>query len=191
MPLSLQEQITKLRGVPLLGKYFASAFQNIEDGINNLGSHVAADPTGTIPAPAPLASVDVAHNAAGLVHVGHTDNQQTQKGVNYFTEVDTHPSFPNPQVYDHGTSRNLPPFTLPNGTYYFRGYHQFQGSMPSTPVNFGGDNPTAVTIAGSSVLPLIPSKGSGTASPDGKQGGWGFGKTLYRGPLGPKRTSGR
>jgi hypothetical protein len=167
--------------------------QQMIDAINNLSEHVGADPVGNKQPPAPLQGITV-KNAGEVVHVGITDNSVVNKGVHYFTEYDTDPGFPNPQVIHMGTSRNHPPFTLPskndNGdtlSYYFRAYTQYPGSEPSQPQVFGGTTPTPVTPGAATQLTLIPSTGSGTASPTGRQGGQGFGKFQVRPAQGPKR----
>jgi hypothetical protein len=188
MPLSLQEQITQLRGMPIFGRFLVAALQNIENGVNTLGTNVAADPTGTLPPPASIQGVNVATDGGNLVHVTLTHNQPTQRNLRYFVEWSDNTAFQNSHVEDLGASRGRV-LNLPQGTYYVRGYHQPQGGLPSKPVNYGSQNvPTAVTITTGSTLTLLPSRGSGTAQPDGGQPGWGLGKTLYRAPIGPKRS---
>jgi len=167
--------------------------QQIEDAINNLGSHLAADPVGLAATPPPLQGVNV-KTAGELVHVTLTHNVPINKNINYFVEHDTDPSFPAPHVVHLGTSRgtvlNLP--TKTDGgvavSYYFRAYAQSPGSHAARPVNYGGANPTAVTLGGTTQLTLQPSTGSGTAAGNGQQGGYGFGRVLQRPPVGPKRN---
>jgi hypothetical protein len=174
----------------LLGR----ALQQIEDGVNGLGQQTAAEPVGIAQAPAPLQSVNV-KTSGEMVHVTLTHNVPVNKNVHYFVEYDTDPSFPQPHVIHNGTSRSVPPFTLPTKddnanpvTYYFRGYPQFPGSHPAAPVNHGGTTPTGVTLSGSTQMTLLPSTGSGTAAANGQQGGYGFGRTNTRGPIAPKRS---
>jgi hypothetical protein len=182
------------QGAPNWQTLMARALQRIEDGVNNLGQQVAAEPVGFSQPPAPLQSVNV-KTAGEMVHVTLTHNVPIQKNVHYFVEYDTDPSFPQPHVIHNGTSRTVPPFTLPtqddNGNpvnYYFRGYPQFPGSHPAAPVNHGGTTPTAVTLGGLTQMSLLPSTGSGTAAADGQQGGYGFGKTNTRPAIAPKRS---
>jgi len=132
-------------------------------------------------------TVNAASNAQGLIHVTLTHNSQTQKNVRYFVEWSADKNFQS-NVYpeDLGVSRHKT-LILPNGTWYFRGYHQPQGGEPSQPINHGGNTPLGVTISSSSALRLLPSPGSGTGAPNGSQPGWGIGKTIFRLPLGPKR----
>jgi hypothetical protein len=169
-------------------------FQQLIDGINNLSDHVGADPVGNKQPPSPLQGITV-KNAGELIHIALTHNSPMTKGVRYFTEYDTDPGFPQPQVIHMGTSRTVPPFTLPskddNGvalSYYFRAYPQHPGSEPGPVTVFGGGTPTAVIPGGATQMTLVPSTGSGTASPSGQQGGYGFGKFLVRQPQGPKRN---
>ena len=133
--------------------------------------------------------------AGEMAHVQIQDNAPIQKGIRYFTEVATDPSFTRPLVIDHGASRTRHPITLPtkddSGStvkYYFRSYSQYPGSDPSPPQVYGGASPTAVTMAGSTQMTLLPSMGSGTGAGNGSQGGHGLGKVLVRPEVGPKRT---
>jgi hypothetical protein len=122
-------------------------------------------------------------------------NQEVNKGIHYFSEVDTSPSFTNPHVIHHGTSRtgflSLPTNNSSNvkQTYYLRSYAQYPGSDPSKPTvhgNLGGV--IGIQMGGTSQTSLLPSTGSGTASPNGSQGGHGFGVVLTRPAPGPKRN---
>lgn len=171
-----------------------SAFQRIEDAINNLGVQAAAEPIGLAQAPPPLQGVNV-KTSGEMVHITLDHNSPVNKGIHYFIEHDTDPSFPQPHVIHNGTSRTVPPFSLPTKdddgntvNYYFRAYPQLPGSHPAKPVNFGGIAPTPVTLTGTTQLSLLPSTGSGTAAANGQQGGYGFGRTNTRGPVAPKRN---
>lgn len=182
---------TRAKNYPVI---LSNALQRIEDGVNNLGQQLAAEPVGLASPPPPLESLNV-KTAGEMVHVTLTHNAPIQKNIHYFVEYDNDPSFPQPHVIHNGTSRSVPPFSLPTNddgaqphTWYFRGYPQLPGSKPSAPVNFGGLQPTPVTLSGTTNLTLQPSTGSGTAAPNGQQGGWGFGKTNTRGPVAPKRA---
>lgn len=172
----------------------SNALQRIEDGVNNLGSQLAADPVGLASPPPPLEAVNV-KTSGEQVHVTLTHNVPIAKNVHYFLEyTQNDPDFLAPHVEHFGTSRgrvlNLPT-KLDGGStasYYFRAYPQFPGSKPAYPVNYGGLAATAVTLSGATQLTLQPSTGSGTAAANGQQGGWGFGKTNTRGPVAPKRA---
>ena len=182
---------TRSRNYPQL---LSNGLQRIEDGINNLGSQLAADPVGLSAVPPPLEAVNV--KASGeQVHVTLTHNAPIQKNIHYFVEyTQNDPNFLAPHVEHFGTSRgrvlHLP--TNDDGgspiNYYFRAYPQLPGSKPAAPMNFGGVTPTAVTLGGTTNLTLQSSTGSGTGAANGQQGGWGFGKTNTRGPIAPKRA---
>jgi len=171
-----------------------SAMLAIQDAINNLGNHLAADPVGETSVPPPLQAVNV-KTSGEMVHVTFTHNVPVNKNIHYFLEYDNDPSFPQPHVVHNGTSRTFTPFTLPAlddnndaQNWYVRGYPQTPGSNPATPVNFGGATPTALPLTGTTAFTLQPSTGSGTAAPDGRQGGSGFGFIQTRPALGPKRN---
>jgi hypothetical protein len=190
MPVSIQSELAQLRTIPVFGSYLARALDRMEKAVNALATHSASEAVGTLPPPPPLSSVNVAHDTNNLVHVTLTDNSPLNKNVGYFVEYAKEPGFLHPHVEDLRSSRGRV-LNLPQGTYYIRGYHQPVGGLPSKPVNYGGNTPTAVTITGGSALSLLPSTGSGTGAPDGSTGGVGLGKTLTRRAPGPKRTSGK
>jgi hypothetical protein len=176
---------------PRLGQWLRS---NLIPAINNIGKQLAVSPVGAMGAPDPPQSIQV--KAAGeYAHVQITDNAKLQKGVQYFTEVSTSPSFSQPIVIDHGASRTSHPFPLPTQdddgnpvTYYFRSYKQYHGSDPSAHVVYGGQSPTGITMSGSTQMTLLPSTGSGTAAGNGQQGGQGLGKVILRATPQPKRS---
>lgn len=195
MSLDITKEILALEQLPDLGMHLATALRKLQDATNNLGQNVAVNPTGTLPPPPPVQELQVKTNGTGLVHAVINDQNSIQKNLHYFIEYDTNPAFPQPQVKHLGASRTMEPIQLPanddNGNpqkFYFRAYSQYQGSKPGPKVNFGGSNATSVAPGGSQNLTLLPSTGSGTAQPNGQQGGSGFGKVLFRGPQGPKRV---
>lgn len=170
-------------------------FQRIITAVNATAQAAGVAPVGQVSAPTPPDGIQVA--AAGeMLHVSVTHNAPVNKGIHYFTEIDTNPAFPSPVVYHHGTSRTPPPFPLPtkNGSgstvnYYARSYSQYLGGPPSAPVVYGGaSNPTPITMGGSTQLTLLPSNGSGTAPANGQSAGQGFGKQSTRPAVGPKRS---
>jgi hypothetical protein len=170
---------------PKLGQYLR---QYLGPAITRTAQNAAVSPTGSAAAPESPSALSVA--AAGeMVHVSLTDNSSLNRGVQYFTEISPNdPSFRQPIVFHHGTSRTPPPFPLPSKnaggsaiSYYIRSYSQYPGSPPSAPVVYGGAaKPTAVTLGGTTQLNLLPSTGSGTASGNGTQGGQGLGKSPVR-----------
>lgn len=193
--IGINEYIKKLRSMPEFGKYLVSALTKLEDSVNLIGRHVGVNPTGGLPAPSPVQGLAV-KAASGFVHVAITDNSPANKNLQYFVEYDTDPAFKQPHVIDMGASRTHPPFALPANndgaaaqSFYFRAYSQYHGSPAGKKVNFGGTAPTAVSPGGTVNMTLLPSTGSGTASPFGTQGGQGLGTVISRPQVGPKRTS--
>jgi hypothetical protein len=163
------------------------ALDKITDAINNLGQNLGANATGYSATPHPIQAITV-KNVGETYHVTHTDFAAGEKNTHYFTEIGVNdPAFLQPIVLHHGPSRGGPPFTLPTNDdlghlvkYYFQGYKQSPGSLPSQKVMFGGGVPTAVTGTGTTHMTLLPSTGSGTSSGTGQQSGSGFGKTLTK-----------
>lgn len=170
---------------PMLG----AIFQRVIDGINHVASSAAVSANGQLAAPPAPDSVSV--KAAGeMVHVAITHNAPVVRGVRYFTEAATSPSFSQPIVIDHGASRTSHPFPLPSKndsghvqTWYFRSYAQYPGSPPSGKTVYGGaSSPVGIQLGGYTSMTTLPSRGSGTASPSGEQGGQGMG-TVPKRPL--------
>lgn len=173
------------------------------NAVNKLATNTATSAISELPAPPPVDSISVkgSMNGAGTVltapgeflHWTHVHNSPINRGINYITEIDTDPSFPNPHPLDHGASRSgftTLPTNDDNGTqvgYYLRGIVQYPGSAPSKPTVFGGlQGPTKIIFSGSTNASLLASQSGGTAHPG--QGGQGLGKVLTRTPLGPKRN---
>ena len=164
-------------------------WQRTINAINSLGRQFGIAPRGKLSPPPPIGSVAV-KVSGDMMHVQIQDYAEIQKGIHYFTEVDTNPSFTKPIVIAHGPSRCPAPFPLPTNndagdtpqTYYVRSYSQYPGSDPSAPVLYGGKSPVAVQMSGFTNLTLLSSTGSGTAAGTGQQGGQGFGKPLVRLP---------
>lgn len=170
-------------------------FQQVEEAINNMGNHIAVDPVGKPSPPSAIQNLDV-KVVGEFAHATIQDNNPVRKGINYFLEYDTDPSFPQPRVMHLGTSRTPPPIHLPAlddsaaaQKYYMRAYGQLQGSDPGPMLAFGGNNaPAPIAPSGTTQLTLPASTGSGTAAADGRQGGKGFGVVQTRQPIGPKRS---
>lgn len=168
---------------PNLGR----VLRKLLDGINTLATNTAASATGENQAPHAPQAVSVS-TSGELAHISIVHNGPINRNIHYFTEIDTSPSFSSPIVYHHGTSRTPPPISLPTKdnsgitqNYYFRSYAQYPGSQPSIPTTVGGSSsPTAHTMGGTTQLTLLQSGGSGTASSNGQQGGWGLGKIQRR-----------
>jgi hypothetical protein len=187
LSLSIDKELNYFRSLPGFGSYLAAALSRLQDGVNGLGNHLAADPTGIKDAPPTIQALTVKANGTGLVHAVITDNNPIQKGAHYFVEYANEPNFLQPHVVHLGVSRSMNPVTLPaqddNGnaqSFYFRAYSQYPGGHPGKAIFFGGSVATKVNPGGTNKLTLLPSTGSGTGAPSGQEGGSGFGKVLYR-----------
>jgi hypothetical protein len=158
---------------------------------------------GELEAPNPVDSTSVSgtYNASTntltapgeFLHAVHTHNAPLTRGIQYITEIDTDPGFPNPHPIDGGSSRTVFS-TLPTNSsanspqaYYLRVTPQYPGSVPGRPTVFGGVKaPTKIVMSGSTTADLLPSQSGGTARPG--QGGKGLGPIPARPPVGgPKR----
>src|ERR1700688_44147 len=152
--------------------YVDEALTQLVNGVNAVGRATGVDPSGSIAAPSPVGSLNVTA-ADGIFDLAITDNSTLNRGIFYFAESDTAPSFPQPYVHFLGSSRNLR-ISMGNQTLYWRAYSQYLGSEPSEPVTFGTPA-TAGTGGGTAAGPALQtSTGSGTAS--GSEGGSGFGE---------------
>lgn len=184
--------------------YSGSLFGRIIEAVNTLAKNAGVAAVGKVAPPHPIDSINVQGTQSGsivtcngeILHHTIVHNQSVQKGVRYFSEIDTDPNFTQPHIIDHGTSRSsflaLPTFqndghTL--NTYYLRSYAQMPGSDPCKPTVFGGlGGALQIQMHGLSIATPLPSTGSGTASPSGQQGGHGLGIVLDRPAPGPKRS---
>src|ERR1700690_685356 len=183
--------------------YAGSLFSRIIRSVNQVAKNIAIAPVGKLSPPDPINAIQVKGVQTGnkivcpgeTLHFTITHNAPIQKGIQYFSEWDTSPNFSQPHVIDHGASRThtmtLPTFqddgTTPN-VYYLRSYAQYHGSDPSKRMVLGGlTNATQIVMSGvagvnaTSMTPL-PSTGSGTAAPNGQQGGKGLGVVIKRPP---------
>lgn len=184
-----------IQGLQKLHPQMAPMLQKIQDAVNNLAQNLAVSPTGMVPPPSAIQSVNVKTSTTdGTTHVTITDNSPISKGLQNFVEYDTDPAFSQPHVVPLGASRgtvvNLPAQDDSGAaqTWYVRGYTQYPGSVAGPKVNFGGNTPAPIAPGGTTKLTLLPSTGSGTASPSGQQGGQGLGNVQNRPVQGPKRS---
>jgi hypothetical protein len=183
--------------------YAGSLFDRIIRAVNTLAKNASVAAVGKVTPPAPVDSINVQGAVSGntitcpseILHWTLNHNQAVSKGIRYFSEIDTDPNFLAPHVIDHGTSRSaflhLP--TNDNDgnlhTFYLRSYAQYHGSDPCKPTvhgNLGGA--FKIQMTGTSKTSLLQSGGSGTAAPNGQQGGHGLGFVLDRPAPGPKRN---
>jgi len=162
-------QLAQIKGE---SPYVYEALTQIVNAVNGVGRGTGVDPVGPIQAPSPIGGLSVTA-ADGIFDIAITDNSSVNRGIFYFAESDTTPSFARPYVHFLGSSRNFR-IMMGNQTLYWRAYSQYLGSVPSALVTFGTP-PTAVTGGGTAAgPPLQPSNGSGTAQ--GTAGGSGFGE---------------
>jgi hypothetical protein len=174
VPSLIVKSLGILKGTPSLTRV-GEAISDHLIGTNNISAQLATNPNGPDVIPAPVAQVQAQHLGNGLVDVAITDNSDIARAINYHIEYDTSPNFTsNPRGTLLGPYRNGQ-FTLPNGTWYVRGFSQYPaGGPPSAPIAF----PQPVVVTGSAALPLLNSQGSGTGRPG--QAGQGAGKTVSR-----------
>jgi hypothetical protein len=152
--------------------YLYETLVKIVASVNSTSQRAGVDPSTPAPAPSPIASISV-QASNGWFDISISDPSDQRPGLFYFAESDVTPAFSAPRVYFLGASRNLY-VQLGNQTLYWRGFSQYIGSLPSSPVSFGAP-PIAVVGGGSAGPAPQPSSGSG-ALPNGLlRGGNGFG----------------
>lgn len=184
--------------------YAGTLFGRLIQAVNTLAKNAGVAAVGKVSPPPPIDTINVSAPAPvnGIITIPQSEilhwtlqhNQEVSKGVHYFSEVDTSSAFTNPHVIHHGTSRtgflSLPTNDASGAphTYYLRSYAQYPGSDPAKPTVLGGLNgAVGIQMGGTSKTSILPSTGSGTAAPNGSQGGHGFGVVLTRPAPGPKR----
>ena len=167
---------------PKLGQYLR---RYVATAIQTTAKNAAVSPQGNIPAPTAPESVNVS-TAGELMQVTINHSAPIQKGVQYITHIATNPSFTNAIILDHGSSRNPPHINLPTKdsggnthSYYIGTVAQYPGSPPSAPTFYGGAQPKAVTMGGTTQMDIMPGTGSGTAQ-NGGQVLVGLGKSQVR-----------
>lgn len=156
--------------------------QKIIKSINQLAQSLGSNAVGEAAPPDPVQGINVKASGEQL-QVTLIHNTPKTRAINYFTEIDTDPNFPNALVHNSGPSRSPLPFNLPTYDdqgnkvkYYVRAYAQYPNSKPTARVVFGGHlNPSYITMGGNTKMTLLGSTGSGTSSNTGQQGGSGFG----------------
>ena len=183
--------------------YAGSLFSRIIEAVNTGFKNAGVAAIGNLSPPPPIDTINVQGTLSNgiltspseILHHTLTHNQAIQKGIRYFSEIDTSPEFLSPHVIDHGTSRSSF-LTLPTNnnaavkqTYYLRSYAQYRGSNPCKPTVFGNiGGAIGIQMSGQSNTSLLTSAGSGTASPTGQQGAKGLGVILNRPAPRPKRS---
>lgn len=186
-------QAGKLEGGRLLAEVanqnprVGQLFQNVLDGINRFAINAGFSPVGDVSPPKAPDSVNVKVSGE-LMHIAINHTGPVNRGIRYFSEIATSPSFGQPIVVDHGSSRTSHPIPLPTNddgsnpvTYYVRSYAQNPGGPPSAPTVVGGvSSPTGFTMGGATAMTLLPSTGSGTAPSTGQSAGQGLGSFQRR-----------
>lgn len=185
--------------------FLGKLLRRIVEGVNTTAKNASVSSVGLFPTPPKVDTINVKGTFSAdtntitttseHLHWTLEHNQQIHKGIQYFSEIDTDPNFTQPHVIPHNSSRTgykslaaLGDDGAPN-VYYLRSYAQYHGSNPSDPTVLGGlSNPTKIVLTGNSQMSLLPSKGSGTASQTGQQGGKGLGDVLTRPVPQPKRS---
>ena len=126
--------------------YAGTLFDRIIQAVNTLAKNAGVAAVGKVSPPHPINSISVSGSTPsnGILSVPNSEvlhwtlqhTQEVQKGVHYFSEIDTSPAFTNPHVIHHGTSRSgfvtLPTKDTSNNThtFYLRSYAQYPGSDP-------------------------------------------------------------
>ena len=179
-------------------------FARIIDSVNSLAKNVGAAAVGKLDPPPPVNSIQVQGTQAGnvitcpseILHLTVAHNGELNKGVQYVHEISTESNFLAPHQIDCGCARSLFVHLPANDStgkpqaYFHRVLAQYPGSDPNQPTVLGGlAAPTKILMTGSSNTTLLQSTGSGTASPQGTQGGHGLGKVLTRPAPGPQRST--
>lgn len=177
-----------LNELSLSNPKLARLIQDVIDGVNRTATNAGVSATGEVSPPKAPDAVTV-KVAGEMMHVSISHSGPVERGVQYFTEIHTSPSFGQPIVSHPGTSRTPPPFPLPTypdgggskTNYYVRAYVQNPGGPPSPVTVAGGvGSPTAFNMNGSTQMTLLASHGSGTAPNTGQSAGQGLGKFQKR-----------
>ena len=140
----------------------------LHNGLESLVKQAGIGAGGNITPPT-IQSISVSA-ANGIFHVSITDASANHFGINYFIEYADNPVFNNAKTEFLGPSRDKEGWNLGARTLYFRAFSQYQTSLQSPRVVFGGSSaPTAVVGGGSAPPAILPTSGSGT----GQGGGFG------------------
>lgn len=174
---------------PRLGQYLS---RYVNPAIETTARNAGVSSSGFVNPPDPPQGLIVNQQGPEHLQVTVQHTSPVQKGLEYFTELDTDPSFPQPRVEHHGASRApVSTFFLPTNnssgdahTYYLRTYAQNPGGQASKPYV----HPVGITMSGTTNADHTPSTGSGTASSDGTQGAQGWGNNLMRPAPAAKRV---
>ena len=175
----------KLAEINKQDSQMGALLQRIITAVNRVATNTNTSAVGnSVQAPQPPTGMTVSQTGE-MLHYSISHPGTVTRGVRYFSEIAKDPGFAQiVTIRDHGTSRTPAPITLPTNdskgsphAYYLRSYAQYQSSPPSEVYTYGGtENPTPITMTGTSKLDFAPSTGSGTASNSGGQSGYGLGR---------------
>jgi hypothetical protein len=173
---------------PEFGIKITEALEDLAKGVSNVAQQTNTNPTGKTIAPPQIDALNVTGQNGHFNIQIKDNNQNLYRGVHYYVEYDTSPTFSNPHTIHLGDSRDHNIF-LGNGSYYWRAYSAYPGSPPSSAAYHGGNfaNPVAVQGGGTVGGPMLQasqSSGTGLAG----QGLVGPGIVPFRGPSPPKRA---
>lgn len=147
-----------------LGARLFEALADLDGKISTLGQQVNGNPKGEPAAPPSVSGVNVT-GQDGDLHVAIIDNSPIYRGIRYAVEHADNPHFINPIVVPLHDTRNVT-IRVGSQTRYVRAYSYYSSSGPSSPVYYGGAQPTAVNGGGNGPGPrFLPSQGSGTGKP--------------------------
>lgn len=156
---------------PKLGQYLR---RYVVGAIQKLGSNAAVSPVSKIAAPAPPESISVT-TSGELMQIVVNHSAPIQKGIQYISHIATNPQLSGAIILDHGSSRCPPHISLPTKdgsgnthSYYIATVAQYPGSDPSAPTFYGGVNPVAVQMGGTTQMNIQAGTGSGTAANGGE-----------------------
>lgn len=180
---------TFLQQIRLMNRDTALLFERVINGVNNMANHLGVDPQGKVDAPAQHSALTVTPAATGdMVHVSINNQSAVKKNVQNFVEHSNDGGLS--WRVDHLGASNekfipLPTFKADGTTkqsYIFRSYPQYLGSDAQAKHTYWGSQvkPTPVTLNGTAAMDIPSAVGSGTAAPNGQQGGQGLGTVLNR-----------
>lgn len=151
---------------PKLGQYLR---QYLGPAITRTAQNAAVSPTASVAPPQPPQSVRV-QAGPGMMQVVVDHDVPLQRGAHYIYSVGTNRSLIGAQIEAKPATRSPVHFALPdkdsggNAHNYYVGVQvQYPGGPPSTPVYYGGAEPKAVNLTGSTQMDILPGTGSGTA----------------------------
>ena len=167
---------------PKLGQWLRSY---LWPAVKQTADNAAVATTGSLEPPAPPESVHVT-TAGEMMQVVVNHSAPIQRGVHYIYHVATNPGMVGAQIEAKPATRAPLHFVLPTkdsgGTahnYYVAVQVQYPGGPPSSPTYYGGAQPKAINLSGTTQMDIRAGTGSGTAE-NGGQTLVGLGKAQVR-----------